>query len=51
MDKCFETDWLNSKIERFIKTKSERKMVIHFLKPLYKKIKDFYKHQSSFSGA
>ena len=50
MEKCFEEDWNRSKIKKFIKDKSDQKAVKKFLKPLYKKIKDFYKHHSSFSG-
>lgn len=50
MERCFEEDWNRSKIKKFIKGKKENKKVKNYLKPLYKKIKDFYKHHSSFSG-
>lgn len=51
MTKCFEEDWNRSKIKKFIKNKKELKAVKNFLAPLYKTIKDFYKHHSSFTSA
>jgi hypothetical protein len=50
MQKCFDEDWNRSKIKKFIKSKKERKVVQELLRPIYKIIKDFYKHHASFSG-
>jgi hypothetical protein len=50
MEKCFEEDWARGKCSKFIKSKKQLKKIVEFLKPLYKKIKDFYKHHSSFSS-
>ena len=51
MEQCFEHDWNHGAYKRFIKDPKDLNLVRKFLKPRFKKIKDFYKHYSSFSSA
>ena len=51
MELCFEHDWNHGAYKRFIKDPKDLNLVRNFLKPRFKKIKDFYKHYSSLTSS
>ena len=46
--KCFEFDWSNNKIAKFIKNDADREKIKNILRSNYKIYKDCYRYYSSF---
>ena len=46
--KCFEFDWNNNKIAKFIKNDSDRENIKNILRDNYRNLKNCYRYYSSF---
>ena len=51
MYKCFEFDWKSGVFDRILKNQEEKEAIKNYLRPIYKLIREAYKHMSSMSPA